>query len=118
MPWQSSPITKQALLWVVALLLMVVQVRAGEHVRAGKPPAIRSQPVSAAVARFWPSAETVSVVVTTLPRASTAPVYVDIRGPDGQLRRFPLEGGRAAIQYRQVILHPGERLTIQWPTPK
>ena len=42
------------------------------------------------------------------------PFYVDLRGPNGQVQRFPVEGGRAAIQYRQVVVRPGEMLTIHW----
>jgi hypothetical protein len=50
---------------------------------------------------------------------ATEPVYVDLRGPDGQVRRFPVEGGREAIRYQQsVVLRPGNSLTIQWVAAK
>jgi len=34
------------------------------------------------------------------------------------MRQFPVEGGTAAIHYRQVILHPGDMLTIRWKPGK
>jgi hypothetical protein len=41
-------------------------------------------------------------------------VYVNLRGPDGQVRRFPVEGGRQAIQSPQVIvLRPGSTVTVR-----
>jgi hypothetical protein len=55
----------------------------------------------------------ISVVVTTPPRPAKAPAYIDLRGPDGQVRRFPVEGGRDVIQYQQVVLRPGQSVTIQ-----
>ena len=59
--------------------------------------------------------EIVSVIVTTPVQPTAAPVYVDIRGPDGQVRRFPVEGGRAAIQAAPaVVLRPGQSVTIRW----
>jgi hypothetical protein len=51
------------------------------------------------------------VVVRVAPEP--APVYVTVRGPDGELRRFPLEGGREAIQTRQIVVRPGESATLQ-----
>jgi hypothetical protein len=114
---QNTRILKGAVL-IAAFLLLVPQALAGEHVRAGKPPVIRSRPAFTAVAHAGPQPEIVSVIVTTPVQPTAAPVYVDIRGPDGQVRRFPVEGGRAAIQYRQVILHAGEMLTLHWTAPK
>jgi hypothetical protein len=46
------------------------------------------------------------------------PLVVGIRGPDGELRRFPVEGGRAAIETYQVVLRPGASITIQWRAAK
>ena len=40
--------------------------------------------------------------------------YAVLRGPDGQTRRFPVEGGRSAIRYTQVVVHPGQSVTIHW----
>jgi hypothetical protein len=54
-----------------------------------------------------------SVVVTVPAQPTTEPVYVDIRGPDGQVRSYEVEGGREAIQYRQVVVRPGGSVTIR-----
>jgi hypothetical protein len=54
-----------------------------------------------------------SVTVEVPAQPAKEPVYVDLRGPDGQVRRFLVEGGREAIQYRQVTLRPGESVTIR-----
>lgn len=35
-----------------------------------------------------------------------------IRGPDGGVRTFPVEGGSSAIVIREYIVNPGEALTI------
>jgi len=43
---------------------------------------------------------------------------VELLGPDGLVRRFPVEGGTAAIQYRNVVLRPGGMLTINWVPSK
>jgi hypothetical protein len=40
--------------------------------------------------------------------------FVNLRGPDGQVRRFALEGGSDSIQVRRLVLRPGESLTIQF----
>jgi hypothetical protein len=114
--WRRVPFVRRGLLLTAYSLWMVSPVLAGEHVRAGDQLRIRSQPATASVSGAVP--QTISVVVRTAARPATAPVYVDIRGPDGQIRRFPVEGGRAAIQYRQVVLRPGEMLTIQWTPAK
>jgi hypothetical protein len=62
-------------------------------------------------AQRTPSFNSVRVVVTRAARAP-APEYVSLRGPDGVVRTFPLEGGREAIVVREVTLRPGEGLTI------
>jgi hypothetical protein len=55
----------------------------------------------------------ISVVMPAATQPAAEPTYVELRGPDGQVRRFPVEGGRDAIQYRQVVLRPGESVTFQ-----
>ena len=37
---------------------------------------------------------------------------VSIRGPDGQVRSFPILGGRQAIKARTVIVRPGQTLNL------
>jgi hypothetical protein len=118
MSWRYMSFCKEALFVAATLLLIVPSVPAGEHVRAADQPTTGSQPAPTRIAPAAPLPQAISVVVSIPQRPATAPVYVDIRGPDGQVRRFPVEGGRAAIQYRQVILHPGEMLTIRWAPAK
>jgi len=57
---------------------------------------------------------TIAIVVEPPPRPATEPLTVGLRGPDGQVRRFPVEGGREAIQVRSVTLRAGESVTIRW----
>jgi hypothetical protein len=61
---------------------------------------------------------TLSFVVTAPTQPAKAPGSVTLRGPNGQVRRFSVEGGRNAIQYRQVVLRPGQSVTIQWVAQK
>src|SRR5262249_57660651 len=71
----------------------------------------RSDPAPAFVARVVVAPRAVSVVVM-LSQAAKKPVYVNLRGPDGRVRRFLVEGGRAALEDRQVVLRPGQSVTI------
>jgi hypothetical protein len=54
-----------------------------------------------------------SIAVTVPARPATEPVYVDLRGPDGQVRSYLVEGGQEAIQYRQIAVRPGGSVTIR-----
>jgi hypothetical protein len=56
-------------------------------------------------------------LVTTSP-AVTEPVRIALRGPNGDVRQFPLEGGQAAIQYQEVVIRPGQSVSIQWVAAK
>jgi hypothetical protein len=79
--------------------------------RAATPPSA----VASAPSPYRPAAPA-SVEVTVIgppPAPEAAPVYVNIRGPEGELRRFPLEGGREALQSRVIVVRPGESATIQ-----
>jgi hypothetical protein len=60
----------------------------------------------------------VSVRVSIPGQPAKAPVYVTLRGPDGTMRRFLVEGGREAIQSSQVVLRPGQSMTIRWVAAK
>jgi hypothetical protein len=60
----------------------------------------------------------ITVAVTPAPQPAVEPVFVDLRGPDGQLRRFPVVGGRDAIQSPTIVLHPGQSVNIQWVAAK
>ncbi len=105
---------KRLALGTATFLLLVPGLLAGGSMRSGSsyrvpsPPAARpsTPPASAPVAR-WNS---VSATVTM--KAAPQPFYVTLRGPDGTLRRYPVEGGRASIRYTQVRVQPGQSLTI------
>jgi hypothetical protein len=97
-----------------AVLLLTPQARAGDRHHSPSPTITRSQPATPVVASALPAPQAVSVVVALPPQPAKKPVYVNLRGPDGQVRRFLVEGGRAAIQYRQVVLRPGQSLSIRW----
>jgi hypothetical protein len=100
-------------------LLCPAVVLAGDRVHsnpfrpAAQAPSSQAQPAYASGVR--PAA--LQVAIAVLPPASPpaqGPLYVNLRGPDGQLRRFPVEGGRDAIQVQQVVLRPGQSVTFQW----
>jgi hypothetical protein len=112
---RSFPFGKAAALVAAAFLLMVPPVRAGDVVHVPPPPPRRSHPRPSPVPRVLPRPVTISVAVTTRLEPAVEPVYVNIRGPDGVVRRFPIEGGRAALPSPPVVvLRPGESLTIHW----
>ena len=111
------PFVKGVALSAVALLLMAPQVSAGGGVRAAKPTITPPQPAPTPVFRA-PQAVTVAVTLTQPAQPAVPPLAVNLRGPDGQVRRFAVEGGRDVIQVRSVVLRPGESLTIQWQPAK
>jgi hypothetical protein len=119
MAWRSTLVAMGGLLFGAAFLLLVPNGVAGEHVRAGDRMTGQNLPASASIARAVPvtiavAPVTISVAVTTPSKPATVPIYVNLRGPDGQLRRFPVEGGHDAIQSQPVIvLRPGQSVTIQ-----
>jgi hypothetical protein len=117
MSWRKVRWVKMALLSAAAFLGLVPQVMAGPRVVAGRattPP----KPAPVPVARAVRPAVTISVVVTAPAQPAKAPAYVDLRGPDGKVRRFPVEGGQAAIQTRQLVLRAGQSITLVWVAPK
>jgi len=117
MSWRI-PFVKAAVLVAAAFLLTTSAVLAGDRVHAANRPITPSQPTPAPVARILSLPVTVSVVLTTSPQAAPEAAYINLRSPDGSVRRFPLEGGRDAIQAPQVVLRPGEALTIRWTPAK
>jgi hypothetical protein len=73
------------------------------------PPAVTTAPV------YQPAIPTgpLQVVISTPePAAAPAPFSVAIRGPDGEVRRFPVEGGQAAIRVREITVQPGQQVAI------
>jgi hypothetical protein len=96
-------------LFAALFLLMAPQVLAGV-VHTGNQSTSRPAPASAP--RPVVTSVTVAVTVTTPTQPAPQPAYLSLRGPDGQVRRFALEGGADALSSRVVILRPGESLTI------
>ena len=104
---------------MAALLLAAPRVEAGGMVpTAGRsryvPTAANPTTASTTVARRV----TVAVAVRMPAKAAEENVEVDLRGPDGQVRRFPVEGGLTTIQYRSITLRAGEAVTIHWVPAK
>jgi hypothetical protein len=111
--WRSVAFGIKASLVAAALLLTVSPVLAGDRVHSPPQPAVRSQLAPPPVVRVAPAAVSISVALTPAPQPAPEPVYVAIRGPDGTTRRFPVEGGRAAIRAPSVVvLGPGASVTI------
>lgn len=55
------------------------------------------------------------MVTVTTPRQS-APLLVNVRGVDGVVRAYPVEGGFAGIETRQVIVRQGESASFRFVT--
>lgn len=89
-------------------------IQKAQQARMQAPVAQRSIPAPA-LTTAPASALAVNVNVPT-PADGTVPAttYVTIRGPDGQVRRFPLARG-VEVQYRRqsIVLRPGESTTIR-----
>jgi hypothetical protein len=113
-------LVKRGVLLAAALLLVAPEAPAGPHVVAGRQTP-QPQPAPAAVpvpvVRAAPQSLVLSVVVTP-PQPAAEPLTVDLRGPDGQVRRFVVEGGLDAIQYAPVVLRPGQSVTLRWPAAR
>ena len=113
---RKVPSVREVALVAAAFLLGVPPALAGDRVRAPKATP-RAQPAPAPVARPLPPSVAISFVAAPA-QPAREPVHVDLRGPDGQVRRFAVEGGEAAIQYRQVVLRPGQSVVIRWVAAK
>jgi hypothetical protein len=77
---------------------------------APTPPTLARRPPTYLPPR-WDGTLLVTVTQPAAARAA-APLAVNLRGPDGLVRSFPVEGGPEAIQRREVIVHPGESATV------
>jgi hypothetical protein len=55
----------------------------------------------------------ISVTPSAAAPAGGESASISLRGPDGQLRRFAVEGGAAELSSRVIVLRPGESLTIR-----
>jgi hypothetical protein len=118
MSCRNVPFLKEAALVAAAFLFVVPPLLAGDVYHTVKQPVPRPEPAPTRIVRAMPQTAPFSVVVTTPIHPPSKPFYVSLRGPDGQVRRFPVEGGPAAIRYREVVLRPGETLTIHWVAAK
>jgi hypothetical protein len=109
-----------AALIAVVMLGPVPPVLAGPQYHAPQPTYQPLPPAPPPPTPHWgASTVSVSVAVNPTPRPAPEPYYVNIRGPDGQVRRFPVEGGPAAIQSPSVVvLRPGQSVTIRWVAAK
>jgi hypothetical protein len=105
-------------------LLTPGAARAGDRVHAGSGWSMTyhtrsTQPPTASVVRPVATRMTISITKATASAPAREPVYVTLRGPDGQTRRFAVEGGPAAIEPVQaVVLRPGQSVTIRWVSRK
>jgi len=103
---------------VAAFLLLTSPVLAGDRVHSSNHTSYTA-PAATTVARTPSQAVSISIVVTPPASPANDPLSVRLRGPEGQVRRFPVEGGRAAIQFdRTVIVRPGHSVTIRWVAAK
>jgi len=109
---RRSPLLKAAL-GVTAVLLSAPLALAGDRVRSPQP-ATTPAPAVRTVTR------TVIFAVTVKPvDPPKTPVFVNLRSPDGTVRRFPLEGDVVVLSPgAQVSLRPGRSLTIWWVPEK
>jgi len=73
------------------------------------PPA----PVVARAPAVLPQRAGPLVVTATFP-ASAETAAVTLRGPDGEVQRYPLEGGPQSIQTRTVIVRQGETASFHF----
>lgn len=64
-----------------------------------------------------PTAAPIQVTIMLPPTAQPlepSGATVAIKGPDGKIRNFPVEGGRKTLESRVIVVHPGERATIRF----
>ncbi len=111
---RNISLLNKAALCVSAFLLCSSPILAGDRVHsAPRPQAVSSSAVVRTVAR----SATVSVTLTPSDPAK-APKMVSLRGPDGKVQRFPLEGDVVVLTSSPVILRAGKTLTIYWVAAK
>ena len=118
MSWRRVSFPWQGVLIAAAFLLPAPPVLAGDVFHAAKPQATPSRPAPVPVVRAAPRPVTLVVVLPTPARAAPETAYVDLRGPDGSVRRIRLEGARDIFQSPQLVLRPGDSLTLHWRPAK
>ena len=103
---------KHTVLLSAALLNSTPSSVAGDRVHAGRKVAT-SQTTPAVVTTAAQQPIVLSIGTRKATETSTTKTFVDLRGPDGQIRRFPVEGGPEVIEVRRLVLRPGDSVTIQ-----
>jgi hypothetical protein len=100
------------LLVLPTLLWIPCRLSAGEHVRVPSHPQTTVSNAIQTVAQASRQGTTVTLMIPNETTPAQQKLHVDLLGPDGKSRRFPVEGGRSAIQYQRIVLHPGESLAL------
>ena len=98
-----------------ALLLTAAPALAGDRVRAANHLTYPSKPAAPVVARAG-TPVTIQIAVATVAEPAAAAAVIKLRGPDGQVRSFPVEGGTEGLASRIIILRPGESITLRLST--
>lgn len=91
-------------------LIQMQQQYLQRSAQAARPAALVATPAAAVKVQTVPQQMTVAVTAPETPQFA-----VDIRGPQGETRTFPVAGGPQAIQVRRYVLQPGEQMTIRLP---
>lgn len=91
---------------------MLMQEQLRQRTAARPAPAAVRPTAPEAVRATMPAAPQALVVTVTRPPDPT-PLYVAIRGPDGSVQTFPVEGGQASIQTQTYLVRPGESIKVQ-----
>jgi hypothetical protein len=114
MSLRAIQLTRAAILSLGAVLLAGSGLQAGDRALTTSHPVAQpaTQPAPAPSPRFLPPPEPFTITLAVTPPVAKEPVFVQLRGPDGNVRSFPLEGGRDAITYSPVVLRPGQSLTM------
>jgi hypothetical protein len=77
-----------------------------------------AQPMHHSAARPATVRVSISIAAPAPAQPARGPLYITLRGPDGELRQFPVEGGSAAIQPTTVVIRSGGSVTIRLVTAK
>jgi hypothetical protein len=104
---------------VLGGMLLAAPALAGDRVHTPTRPAttVQSAPAPATFVRTRAEPVSVSLVVPAPTQPGKEPRSVRLRGPDGTVRSYPVEGGPEAIQYvRPVVLRSGQSITITFVT--
>jgi hypothetical protein len=112
-PAASPRIPPDAKGWQAAMIQQeYLQARSAQRAPAAPPTTPQALYARAPSPQRTPTLLSVTLAVPAV-QQETAVVSVDLRGPDGEVRNFPLEGGREVIQTRKVIVRPGESVTVR-----